>query len=441
MRIPRETHLQQLIERRFNGLVNVLTAMRRSGKSYLLFQIYRDYLVEDGIQTENTIEVALDDDVHEDLRDPKQLSSYTRSRISDPQQQYYVFLDEAQYAITQEETRDRDRPIRLYGMLNGLLRLGNVNVYVTGSNSKSLSSDIMTEFRGRSDTIHVNPLSFAEYHAVAGLDTTQAYEEYARFGGMPYLVFLKNDEQKTRYLGNLFSEVYFKDILERHIIGRPLILSQLTDALCSSIGSLTNANKLARSISDSGSTTVSSETIASYLGHLSDSFLFKEAKGYDVKGKRYFHYPSKYFCTAIGLRNARLSFRQQDEGHIMENIIFNELVGREYLVDVGVVEVTESNEKGKQQQKQIEVDFVINKGPQKLYIQSTLSMESEEKKRQELKPLYTIKDNFKKIFITKTHAKPWTDDDGDSSCRSLSIPVGSQHTQLKDFLTQILSRA
>jgi len=412
MRIPRNTYLQQLIERRFNGLVKVLTGLRRSGKSYLLFNIYRDYLIEEGVEAENIIEVALDDDTYEDLRDPKQLSSYIRSRIVDQRQQYYVFLDEAQYAITREEMRDRDRPIRLYGVLNGLLRLSNVDVYVTGSNSKFLSSDIMTEFRGRSDTIHVNPLSFTEFHAVAGLDTTEAYEEYARFGGMPYLMSLKSDEQKTQYLGNLFTEVYFKDIIERHTIARPLVLSQLTDTLCSSIGSLTNANKLARSIAGSGGDTVSSETISSYLGHLQDSFLFKEAKRYDVKGKRYFLYPSKYFCTDIGLRNARLSFRQQDEGHIMENIIFNELIGRGYLVDVGVVETFSLGTEGKQQKKQLEVDFVINKGPKKLYIQSSLSMESEEKKRQELRPLYTIKDNFKKIVITKTHAKPWTDEMG-----------------------------
>lgn len=412
MLIPRDTYLQQLIERRFNNMVKVLTGLRRSGKSYLLFKIYRDYLIADGIKAENIIEVALDDDAHEELRDPKKLSTYIRSRIVDEHQQYYVLLDEAQYAITREEMRNSDRPIRLYGILNGLLRLGNVDVYVTGSNSKFLSTDIMTEFRGRSDDIHVNPLSFAEFHAVAGLETTEAYEEYARFGGMPYLISLEGEEKKIHYLSKLFSEVYFKDISERHTVSRPLILSQLTDLLCSSVGSLTNANKLARTLSGGGRDAVSSETIATYLGYLTDSFLFKEAKRFDVKGKRYFHYPSKFFCTDIGLRNARLSFRQQDEGHIMENIIFNELIARGYQVDVGVVEVIESGETGKQRQKQLEVDFVINRGAEKLYIQSSLSMETEEKKRQELRPLHTIKDNFKKIVITKTHAKPWTDEMG-----------------------------
>jgi len=412
MIIPRDTYLQQLIDSRFNNLVKVITGIRRAGKSYLLFKIYRDYLISEGVSPNNIIEVALDDDSYENLRDPKKLSTYLRSQIIDMSQQYYIFLDEAQYAIPKEEMRNIDRPIQLYGILNGLLRLGNVDVYVTGSNSKFLSTDIMTEFRGRSDIIHVYPLSFSEYHAIAELETTEAYEEYARFGGMPHLISLKGDEKKNQYLGNLFSEVYFKDIVERHTIQRPLILAQLTDALCSSVGSLTNANKLANTISSSNNDRVSSETIATYIRYLTDSFLFKEAKRYDVKGKRYFHYPSKFFCTDIGLRNARLSFRQQDEGHIMENIIFNELLGRGYLVDVGVVETSELDTAGKQKQKQLEVDFILNKGPTKLYIQSSLSIDTEQKKRQELRPFSSIKDNFKKILITKTHAKPWTDEMG-----------------------------
>jgi predicted AAA+ superfamily ATPase len=412
MIIPRDTYLQQLIESRFNSLIKVVTGIRRSGKSYLLFKIYRNYLISNGVAAENIIEVALDDIRYENLRDPKKLSNYLHNEVRDTNQQYYVFLDEVQYAITKEEMRNPENPIKLYGVLNGLLHLGNVDVYVTGSNSKFLSSDIMTEFRGRSDIIHIYPLSFAEYHAVAELETTLAYEEYARFGGMPHLFFLKGDDKKYQYLNNLFSEVYFKDIVERHIIQRPLILSQLTDLLSSSVGSLTNANKLANTISSESKNKVSSETISTYIEYLIDSFLFKEAKRYDVKGKKYFHYPSKFFCTDIGLRNTRLSFRQQDEGHIMENIIFNELIGRGYLVDVGVVETTEVNSDGKQKQKQLEVDFVLNKGSKKLYIQSTVSMDNEQKKRQELRPFNSIKDNFKKIVITKTHAKPWTDEKG-----------------------------
>lgn len=412
MRIERDTYLQKLNASRFNGLVKVVTGIRRAGKSYLLFKIFKDHLVADGVPVGNIIEVALDDDTFESLRNPEQLSTYLRTKIVDDNQNYYVFLDEVQYAITEEEMRRRDRPIRLYSILNGLLRLGNVDLYVTGSNSRFLSSDVMTEFRGRGDVIHVYPLTFSEFHSVAAMDVTEAYEEYARYGGLPYLITLESEERKIQYLTNLFTEVYFKDVLERYKIQRPLVLSQLTDLLCSSVGSLTNANKLAKTVSAIEGSKISSETIAAYLEHLSDFFLFKEAKRFDIKGKRYFHYPSKYFCTDIGLRNARLSFRQQDEGHIMENIIFNELITRGYQVDVGVVEVVEQNEKGKLQQKQLEVDFVVNKVPQKLYIQSTLSMEGEQKRRQELRPLTTIKDHFRKVVITKTHAKPWVDEMG-----------------------------
>lgn len=412
MIIPRDTYLQQLIDSRFNSLIKVITGIRRSGKSYLLFRIYRNYLVSNGVSEENIIEIALDDIRHENLRDPKKLSTYLHNEIKDQRQQYYIFLDEVQYAITKEEMRNPESPIQLYGVLNALLRLGNVDVYVTGSNSKFLSSDIMTEFRGRSDIIHIYPLSFAEYHGVANLEITAAYEEYARFGGMPHLYFLKGDEKKYQYLSNLFSEVYFKDIVERYTIQRPLILSQLTDVLSSSVGSLTNANKLANTILSETKNKVSSETISTYIEYLIDSFLFKEAKRYDVKGKKYFHYPSKYFCTDIGLRNARLSFRQQDEGHIMENIIFNELISRGYLVDVGLVKTVEMNSDGKQRQKQLEVDFILNRGSEKLYIQSAVSMDDEQKKRKELRPFNSIKDNFKKIVINKTHAKPWTDENG-----------------------------
>ncbi len=412
MLIPRDTYLQQLIDSRLNNLVKIITGVRRAGKSYLLFKIYRNYLISNGVDEQNIIEVALDDIKFESLREPKNLSLYLHNQISETKQQYYIFLDEVQYAITREEMRNRDRPLQLYDVLNSLLHLGNVDVYVTGSNSKFLSSDIMTEFRGRSDIIHVYPLSFAEFQAVSNLDTTEAYEEYAHLGGMPHLMRLKSEERKIQYLTNLFSEVYFRDIVERYTIQRPLILSLLTDILCSSVGSLTNANKLAKTITSNEGKKISTETIATYLNHLIDSFLFKEAKRYDVKGKRYFYYPSKFFCTDVGLRNARLSFRQQDEGHIMENIIFNELISRGYLVDVGVVETTELDASGKQRQKQLEVDFVVNRGAARFYIQSSVSMDTEQKTSQELRPFRVIQDNFKKIIITKSHTKPWLDELG-----------------------------
>ena len=305
MIIPRDTYLQQLIDSRFNSLIKVITGIRRSGKSYLLFKIYRNYLISNGVAVENIVEIALDDIRHENLRDPKKLSRYLHNAIKDPNQQYYIFLDEVQYAITKEEMRNPASPIQLYGVLNGLYILGMLMFMLLVVTQNSFHP-IMTEFRG-GDIIHIYPLSFAEYHAVAGLETTAAYEEYARFGGMPHLFFLKGDEKKYQYLSNLFSEVYFKDIVERYTIQRPLILSQLTDVLSSSVGSLTNANKLANTISSVTKNKVSSETISTYIEYLIDSFLFKEAKRYDVKGKKYFHYPSKFFCTDIGLRNARLS--------------------------------------------------------------------------------------------------------------------------------------
>lgn len=412
MYIQRNTYLEQLKNSTFNGQVKVITGIRRCGKSFLLFKIYRDYLIEDGVKEENIIEIVLDDDTYAELCDPNELSRYIRSRVTDRNQRYYVFLDEVQYAISREEIRDPDTPIRLYSVLNGLLHLGNVDIYVTGSNSKFLSKDVMTEFRGRGDVIHVHPLSFKEYYNYVGGEKAEAYEQYAMFGGMPYVLSKNTDEKKTHYLSSLFSEVYFKDIAERYRIDLEHVLAQLTDALCSSIGSLTNANRIANTLTSAGGGKVSSETIAVYIGYLSDSFLFREAKRFDVKGKRYFQYPYKYYCTDVGLRNARLNFRQQEESHIMENIIFNELVSRNYSVDVGVVELTETTEDGKRHQKQCEIDFVANKGSTKYYIQSALTMDSETKTKQELRSLLGVNDSFRKIVVTKTYAKPWTDETG-----------------------------
>lgn len=412
MHIQRTKYLEQLKASRFNGQVKVITGLRRSGKSYLLFKIYRDYLLEDGVKEDNILQIVLDDDVFENLRDPKQLSQFIRSRITEKNQQYYVFLDEVQYAISQEEIKNPDKPILLYSVLNGLLRLGNVDLYVTGSNSKFLSKDVMTEFRGRGDVIHVLPLSFKEYYSYIGGEKAEAYEQYAMYGGMPFTLSKQSDEKKGQYLSSLFTEVYFKDIIERYNVELHDVLSQLTDNLCSSIGSLTNANKISRTLSSDRGRKIASETIAKYIEYLLDSYLFKEAKRFDVKGKHYFQYPNKYYCTDIGLRNARLNFRQQEESHIMENIIFNELVGRGYCVDVGVIEITETTGEGKRLQKQCEIDFVVHSGSSKYYIQKALNLESEMKKKQELRPLLGINDSFKKILITKTYAKPWTDEKG-----------------------------
>lgn len=407
--IKRDRYLQKLIDKKENGLIKVITGIRRCGKSFLLFNLFYDHLIESGVNEEQIISIALDDDLFVQYRDPDELSKYIRSKIVN-KDMYYVLIDEVQYAITKEELKNPEN-IRLYNVLNGLMRLRNVDIYVTGSNSKMLTKDVMTAFRGRGDEIRVYPISFKEYYAYVGGDKPDAYEEYALYGGMPLVLTQKSDAEKISYLRNLFSEVYFKDIVERYDIEMPDILAELTDDLCSSIGSLTNANKITNTLTTVKNIRVSGTTISNYLNYLIESFLFSNAKRYDVKGKKYFEYPSKYYCTDIGLRNARLNFRQQEETHIMENIIYNELLCREYSVDVGVVEIVESSE-GKRTKKQCEIDFVINKGSKKYYIQSALSVNEPSKLETELRPLKSTKDFFKKIIISKSSMKPWTDDEG-----------------------------
>ena len=291
------------------------------------------------------------------------------------------------------------------------MRLRNVDIYVTGSNSKMLTKDVLTAFRGRGDEVKIYPISFKEYYSFVGGDKSDAYEEYALYGGMPLVLSKNNDAEKISYLQNLFSEVYFKDITERYDIELPDVLSELTDDLCSSIGSLTNASKIANTLRAVKNIKVTSTTVSNYLNYLIESFLFSNAKRYDVKGKKYFEYPSKYYCTDIGLRNARLNFRQQEETHIMENIIYNELLCRECSVDVGVVEIVESHD-GKRTKKQCEIDFVVNRGTKKYYIQSSLNVSEPSKLETELRPLKNTKDFFKKIIISKTAMKPWTDEEG-----------------------------
>lgn len=409
--IDRDSYLEQLKNRRENGLIKVITGIRRCGKSFLLFNLFYDYLLKDGIPEDHIITIALDDDTNIACREPAKLSEYIRSRIIDKTGTYYIFIDEVQYAISREELKNPD-DIRLYNVLNGLLRLRNVDIYVTGSNSKMLSKDVMTAFRGRGDSVEVHPLSFREYYNYTGGDKTEVYEEYALYGGMPLVLSQKTDDDKFRYLSSLFEEVYFKDIMERYQIGLPEILGELTDALCSSIGSLTNASKIARTLQTVKGIKVDSGTITSYLTYLSESFLFRQAKRYDVKGKKYFSYPSKYYCSDIGLRNVRLNLRQQEETHIMENIIYNDLICRGCSVDVGVVEIFENGPDGKRKKNNYEIDFVINRGTKKYYIQSALTISSEQKSKTELRPFLATRDFFRKIIITKTTMKPWTDDNG-----------------------------
>lgn len=410
--IERAIYLNKLIRKQWNGKIKIITGIRRSGKSTLLFDIYREYLLNSGTSESDIIAIALDDDLNEEFRDASKISDYVRKKCADKNKKYYVFLDEIQFAISKEELRDKDKPIKLYSVLNGFLNLKNVDVYVTGSNSKLLSKDVLTEFRGRGDVIHVYPLSFSEFYAAVELDKIDAYNEYMMYGGMPYLLQLDSDQDKYEYLESLFEEIYFKDIEERYNILLPEVLRNLTNSICSSVGSLTNASKIARTVSTAKGKNVDSETISLYLEYLQDSFLFSKADRYDVKGKKYFDYPSKYYCTDVGLRNIRLGLRQQEETHILENILYNELLYRGYSVDVGVVEVTEKNEDGKRSKKTLEIDFIARKGTEKYYIQSALSMDEPEKQDAELKSLRAVRDSFKKIVISKSYGKSWVDDEG-----------------------------
>lgn len=407
--IKRNDYLKRIVDKMGNGLVKVITGIRRCGKSYLLFRLFYDYLISSGVEENHIVTIALDDDTQERYRNPEELSKYVRSLITD-KSMYYVLIDEVQYAISKDELKNPD-DIRLYNVLNGLMRLRNVDIYVTGSNSKMLTKDVLTAFRGRGDEVKVYPISFAEYYGFFGGDKPEAYEEYALYGGMPLVLFKKNEAEKIAYLQSLFTEVYFKDIAERYSIELPEVLSELTDDLCSSVGSLTNANKIANTLQTVKNIRISSNTIAGYLGYLTESFLFENAKRYDVKGKKFFEYPSKYYCTDVGLRNARLNFRQQEETHIMENIIYNELTRRGYSVYVGVVEIIENN-KGKKARKQCEINFVANIGAKRYYIQSALNVNDAVKLDTELRPLKNTNDFFKKAVISKTSVKAWTDEAG-----------------------------
>ncbi len=404
--IKRDAYLQELISKKENGMIKVITGIRRCGKSYLLFELYRNYLLSTGVKEENIIALALDTLQNAPYRDPMKLSDYVTAKVADKSQMYYVFIDEIQYAIKKEELKSEE-PLPLYGVLNGFLHLGNVDVYVTGSNSKLLSKDVMTEFRGRGDEVRVFPLTFKEYYDFVGGDKADAFEAYALYGGLPFTLSLPDARAKMKYLTDLFRETYFKDIEERYAIELPEVMKLLTDDLCSSVGSLVNASKLANTLQSVRKIKVTSETVSRYLDYLEESFLFCHANRYDVKGKRYFSYPSKYYCTDMGLRNARLNFRQDEETHAMENIIFNELIARGYAVDVGVVEVNEAGKK-----KQCEIDFVVNLGPERYYIQSAYRLGNEEKINAERRPLLATDDFFKKIIITDSRKPTSYDDKG-----------------------------
>lgn len=411
MEIRRNLYLNRLIDRMHNGMVKVVTGIRRCGKTYLLFELFGGYLRSQGVDDEHIIEIALDTEEGANLRDPSALSDYLRAKIANSHEQYYVFLDEVQYVISRDELISRSDSPRLYDVLNGLLRMRNVDVYVTGSNSKLLSNDVMTEFRGRGDEVRVRPLSFAEYMQAFDGDRYQGWAEYTVYGGMPLIASMKTDEQKARYLERLFDETYLKDVVERYGLRKRGELDDLVNVLASGIGTLTNPNKLQNTFSSVLHSKISANTISSYIDYLQDAFVIEEARRYDVKGRKYIGSPMKYYFEDVGLRNARLGFRQVEESHIMENVIYNELRARGYSVDVGMVE-RRTLEGGRDVRRQLEVDFVANLGSRRCYIQSALEMRTPEKEAQEKASLYRIDDSFKKIVLVRDVVKPLQDERG-----------------------------
>lgn len=413
MEIKRDKYLQQLIDFMWDGQVKVITGIRRCGKSYLLRTLFKKYLLENTTDNDHIISIELDLTRDIKYRDPLELSAYIRSMVEGKSEKYYLFVDEIQMSDKVPNPYNPDgKEITFYDALNDLRELENLDVYVTGSNSKMLSSDILTEFRGRSDEIRVHPLSFSEYYSTVGGDKEDAFENYAFYGGMPLVLSRPSDNAKMKYLTSLFSEVYLKDIVERKKIERADVLEQILDLLCSSIGSLTNPTKIANTLKSKTNGSISIVTAASYIEHLEDAFLFSESKRYDVKGKSYFEYPYKFYCEDIGLRNARIGFRQQEMTHIMENIIYNELIIRGFSVDVGVVYSRERNANGSSVRVPREIDFVVTSGGKRTYIQSAFALPDAEKEMQELRPFSLTGDSFPKIIVRKDIRKRWYDDNG-----------------------------
>lgn len=399
MEIKRPIYLNQLISGKWNGLIKIITGIRRCGKSYLLFNLFEDHLIKEGVPGEQIIKIPFDDWDYRHLCDPAALMQHLNN-IIDKDKKYYLLFDEVQLLKDFE------------AVLNGLLRKTNLDIYVTGSNSKFLSTDIVTEFRGRGDRIHVYPLSFAEFMSVDSRHPIDAWPDFYTYGGLPHIVTLAGDQKKADYLKNLYSTVYSSDILDRHRIKNQSEFNELVQIMASSIGSPCNPLKLARTFKSLKKVTLSDKAISRYLTYLQDAFIIDRAIRYDIKGKKYINTLSKYYFTDTGIRNSLLDFRQQEETHIMENVIYNELKIRGFSVDVGVVETRHTDEYGKRVRKQYEVDFVANQGSQRYYIQSAFIMPTDAKERQESASLLNIDDSFKKIIIVKDHIKPKRNDEG-----------------------------
>lgn len=421
MDIQRNEYVERLFAKSWNGKVKIITGIRRCGKSYLLSRLYKQFLINKGVAEDCFVEIDLEDDSNAAYRNPQVLSEYVRAKCKNKRRKYYVFIDEIQRCskvlapnVDLSRVAEEDREllyITFYDILNGLRKQPNIDVYVTGSNSKMLSSDIVTYFRDRGSEIKVYPLSFAEYYAYAGMDKRDALDRYLEFGGMPLAVLEPNEQEKRIYLAGLHKNVYMKDIVERHKLKDDVIIDALTDAVYSSIGSLSNPYKFANTITSVMAHKTTDKTIKGYLEYLEDAYLISHAERYDVKGKRYFENIKKYYAMDLGLRNARLNFRQQERSHLMENMIYNELIRRGYRVDVGVVEV-ERVVDGKRQQSQYEIDFIVNTGSEQLYIQSALNVDTKEKMEQETFSLRNIRDSFRKIVILDGNTHPWMNDEG-----------------------------
>lgn len=413
--LARKAYLEKLIAKKDNGKVKVITGLRRSGKSVLLFQLYREYLLREDVPEGQIISLALDIFENVKYRNPMELDRFIRERITDKKKRYYVFIDEIQYVseIPNPYVDDPEAKITFIDVVLGFMQMPNVDVYVTGSNSKMLTTDVLTQFRDRGDEIRVFPLSFAEFYAAYEEDKRGAWQDYYTYGGMPFILSLNSHEDKSRYLRDLFERTYIKDVLERNrILNDADVLSSLLDIIASGIGSLTNPRKLSNTFKSERQQAVAPDTIDKYLSFFQNAYLIQKAERYDVKGKKYIKTPCKYYYSDPGLRNARLSFRQIEETHLMENVLYNDLIRRGMDVDVGVVELATRDNEGRKVRKQLEVDFVVNRGYDRYYIQSALSIADPEKKQQEIASLIRIPDSFKKMVVVQGYMKPWKDENG-----------------------------
>ena len=409
--INRDFYLNQIIKSKWDGQIKVVTGIRRVGKSVLLFELYKEHLINEGVSEENIITISLDQRKYFKYRNPITLCEYVETLINNSKESYYLFIDEVQLSNPTKDKENGNVEVTIYDMLNELNSYKNLDVYVTGSNSRMLSGDIMTEFRGRSTQIHVYPLSFEEYYSFVGGDETKRLNEYLIYGGMPRITQLEDELDKKKYLNQLYKEVFIKDIVERNRIEKENVLEDILNYLSSQIGLLTNPTKVANALSNARKEKIDSNLVSSYINHSIDAFLISMSKRYDIRGKSYFNYPNKYYFTDLGLRNARLNFRQYDPGHLMENAIYNELIKRGYSVDVGVV-VDRRN--GANSLK--EIDFVVNEGDRRIYIQSALRMDDEEKIKSELDSFKLTNDFFKKIIIRNDITHNYYDENGIYHC-------------------------